>query len=302
MGLVILWAGARRTWRLLLLVGVVFAALPAGSSLADTTIGQVGGSAGCANPFNTGAMYGDLGYRVPSGGGRITSFSTQSAPVPSYQVDFLVLRPAGASNNYTVVGQTGLVTLKGTGLETFQVTPPGIPVQGGDILGFWFSLGLPNCYRFGPGPTTFKLPAPEPKTGVSIAMAPPSAGADLNESATLVTSVAGLSAPAPHFLKVSPTRTNPGKTITVSGSVGNRCQSGHRGDTAAIYSNAFKGATKRRFAGVPAVYVSLSKSKTGRFSFKLKLSKKLKTGTYAMRGRCRGRNFGSAKLKLVKAP
>ena len=111
----------------------------------------------------------------------------------------------------------------------------------------------------------------------------------------------GAPPPAPHFLNVSPSRTNPGKTITVSGSVGNGCQTGHKGDTATIYSNAFKGATKRSFAGVPAVYASLSKSKNGAFSFPLKLSKKLKTGTYSVGGRCGGGNFGSAKLKVVKA-
>ena len=106
---------------------------------------------------------------------------------------------------------------------------------------------------------------------------------------------------AQHFLTVLPSRTNPGKTITVSGSVGNGCQTGHKGDTATIYSNAFKGATKHSFAGVPAVYASLSKSKTGAFSFKLKLSKKLRTGSYLVGGRCGGGKFGSAKLKVVKA-
>ena len=301
MGLVVLRAGARRARRLLLLVGVVFAALPAGSALADTTIGQVGGRAGCVNAFNTGAMYGDLGYRVPSGGGRITGFSIQSEPiVAGYQLDFLVLRRAGGSNNYTVVGQTGPVTLRGTGLETFQVNPPGISVQGGDILGFWFSFGLADCYRFGPGPTTFMLPAPKPTTGASIAMAAPSAGADLNESANLVASAAARP-PGPHFLKVTPSRTNPGKTITVSGAVGSGCQTGHKGDVAVVFSKAFKDATKRGVAGVPAVYVSLRKSKTGAFSFKLRLSKRLKTGTYSIGGRCGGRNFSSAKLNVVKA-
>ena len=196
MRLVVLSASARRARRLLLLLGAVFAAVPAGSALADTTIGQVGGRAGCVNPFSTGAMYADLGYRVPSGGGRITSFSFQSEPIMAgHQVDFLVLRPAGSNNTYTLVGKTGLVTLKGTGLETFPVTPP-ISVQAGDILGFWFSAGLADCYRFGPGPTTYKIPAPDPKPGDAIAMAPPSAGADLNESANLVTTLAGAPPPA----------------------------------------------------------------------------------------------------------
>ena len=111
----------------------------------------------------------------------------------------------------------------------------------------------------------------------------------------------GALAASVHLLKVSPSKTNPGKMITVSGSVGNRCQTGHKGDVATVYSNAFKGATKQSFAGVPAVFASLSTSKTGAFSFKLKLSKKLKSGTYNIGGRCGGGNFGSAKLKVTKA-
>jgi hypothetical protein len=48
------------------------------------------------------------------------------------------------------------------------------------------------------------------------------------------------------------------------------------------------------------VHTSVSKSKNGAFSFKVKLSKKLKNGTYTVGGRCGGAKFGSAKLKVVK--
>jgi hypothetical protein len=122
----------------------------------------------------------------------------------------------------------------------------------------------------------------------------------------LVAALAGLAAFAPgalaasHFLKVSPSQTHPGKTVTVSGSVGTGCQTGHQGDAATIYSNAFKGATKHNFAGVPSVSASLSNSKNGSFSIKITLSKKLNAGTYSVGGRCGGGNFGSAKLKVTK--
>jgi len=105
---------------------------------------------------------------------------------------------------------------------------------------------------------------------------------------------------ASHFLKVSPSQTHPGKTVTVSGSVGNGCQTGHKGDAATIYSGAFKGATKHNFAGVPSVSASLSNSKNGSFSIEITLSKRLKPGTYSVGGRCGGGNFGSAKLKVTK--
>jgi hypothetical protein len=84
----------------------------------------------------------DTTYVVPPGGGFITSFSFQSGPGnEGQQLDFLVLRPTGGGN-YTVIGQTGLVTLTGTTVETF---PASIAVQGGDILGLWYSRGCPGA-------------------------------------------------------------------------------------------------------------------------------------------------------------
>lgn len=124
----------------------------------------------------------------------------------------------------------------------------------------------------------------------------------------VIGAIAGLAMFAPgalaattHFVKVSPNKTNPGKTITVSGSVGHRCRIGHKGDGATIISKAFKGATKHNFAGVPAISASLATSKTGAFSVKVKLSKNLKPGKYSVSGRCGGGNFGSTTLKVTKA-
>jgi hypothetical protein len=121
----------------------------------------------------------------------------------------------------------------------------------------------------------------------------------------LIAALVGLAVFAPaalaasHFLKVSPSKVAVGKAVTVSGSVGNGCQTGKKGDVATIYSNAFKGATKQKFAGVPSVTVSLASSKKGAFSTKVTLSKSLKTGTYSVSGRCGGGKFGSAKLSVV---
>jgi hypothetical protein len=122
----------------------------------------------------------------------------------------------------------------------------------------------------------------------------------------LIGAVAGLAVFAPgamassHFLKVSPGKVKAGKTITISGSVDHGCGIGHKGDSATIYSKAFKGATKHNFAGVPSISVSLSKSKTGAFSVKLKLSKKVKKGKYDVGGRCGGGKFGSTTLRVTK--
>jgi hypothetical protein len=80
-----------------------------------------------------------------------------------------------------VIGRTGVVTLAGTGLETFAAN---IPVAGGDILGFWFPTRLDNCYRAGTGPLFAKITASDPSVGDLIAVQPQGAF-DLNESANL---------------------------------------------------------------------------------------------------------------------
>jgi hypothetical protein len=99
-----------------------------------------------------------------------------------------------------------------------------------------------------------------------------------------------------HFLHVSPHAVTRGNRVTVSGSVGNGCETGHAGDVATIFSRAFKGSTSQNFAGVPAVFASLRKHDT--FSFKIRIRKSIKKGTYNIGGRCGGGNFGSVTLKV----
>ena len=123
----------------------------------------------------------------------------------------------------------------------------------------------------------------------------------------LIAALVGLAVLAPsalaasHFVKVNPGTVAPGKTVTVSGSVGTGCQVGHKGDAATIISKAFKGATKTNFAGVPSVSAPLAGSTNGSFSVKVKLAKNVKTGKYSVGGRCGGGNFGTTTLKVAKA-
>jgi hypothetical protein len=122
----------------------------------------------------------------------------------------------------------------------------------------------------------------------------------------LIVAIVGLAALAPaalaassHSLKVSPAKVAQGDIVTVSGSVDHGCQVGHQADVATIYSNAFKGATKHKFAGVPAVPASLAKSKNGKFSVKITLSSNVKPAKYTVSGRCGGGNFGSTTLQVT---
>ena len=110
---------------------------------------------------------------------------------------------------------------------------------------------------------------------------------------------AALAASSSHFLKVSPSKATQGQIVKVSGSVDHGCQIGQTGDVATIVSKAFKGATRHRFAGVPAVKASLAKSTDGTFSIKVTLSNNVNPGTYKVTGRCGGGNFGSTTLKVT---
>jgi Ca2+-binding RTX toxin-like protein len=154
----------------------------AAPALADTTIGQTGGDPdACEGPI----LRADRTYVVPDGGGTITYFSFESnLSIAGRQLDFLVLRPAGGSN-YTVVGKTGLVTLRGTGLETF---PVNIRVQGGDILGLWIPGLLAYCVRDAASDNaiTSLFGPPDPNVGDTVSLPVPAPGNDLNESANLV--------------------------------------------------------------------------------------------------------------------
>ena len=124
----------------------------------------------------------------------------------------------------------------------------------------------------------------------------------------LIAALVGFAAFAPaalassHFIKVSPAKAAQGNTVTVSGSVDHGCGIGHKGDSATIISKAFKGATKKTFAGVPAVSASLAHSTDGTFSVKVTLSTTVNPGKYSVSGRCGGGNFGSTTLKVTSPP
>ena len=165
--------------------GVMALAAPA---QADTTVGQTGGDvfSACGEQL----LAADTNYVVPSGGGTITSFSYQSFQnTRGAQLDFLILRPAGGTN-YTVIGKTGVVTLAGSdAVETFAAN---IPVQGGDILGFWPPDLLNSCWRnaaLGTGGyiTSFPTTTADPSVGDALSLPFPQTNKDLNLSANLVT-------------------------------------------------------------------------------------------------------------------
>ena len=165
----------------------------AAPALADTTIGQTGGTNDCLVGPVTLA---DTNYVVPSGRGWITSFSfsdTQVLPLrPPEPLDFLVLRPA--QGKYTVVGVTHEVVMDSGGLQIFGAkvhgVPGDIPVHRGDILGFYVQSSLLVCARsVASGGGLIRgtgFPSP-PKVGDTVSLPGGDPTLDLNLSANLVT-------------------------------------------------------------------------------------------------------------------
>ena len=119
------------------------------------------------------------------------------------------------------------------------------------------------------------------------------AGAGSSAAATAATSYGDPFAGCKHSIQVSPNTVKAGKTVTFRGSVAGGCQTP---GMVTIYSRAFKGATARHFAGVPAV--SAKANAQGRFAARIRLAKTLKSGRYRISGRCGGGNFGSTTLKV----
>ena len=90
--------------RVLLFVGLMFAASPVGSALADTTVGQTGTP---PSDFETGFEIVQTFAAMPAAG-LVTSFHFQSSmcDLESGAYDFQVLRPLGGGQ-YRVLGEAG---------------------------------------------------------------------------------------------------------------------------------------------------------------------------------------------------
>ena len=111
--------------------------------------------------------------------------------------------------------------------------------------------------------------------------------------------VAAVPRPVRPFLRVAPSKPHPGATITLEGAVGTRCLSGGKAELPIVYSKAFTGATNRSFHRIPAVFVQHADLRNGKFSIKLRLSSKLKTGNYRVSGRCAEVRIGSSSISVT---
>jgi hypothetical protein len=171
-----------RVRRVLLFVGLVFSALPVGSALAATTVGETG------PPLTTNAFLGGFDHvaspaTMPAAG-TVTSFQTQSSKCneAAGSYDFQILRPEGG-NQYLVVGATGKQKDPCDGqLHSY---PVNIPVMAGDLLGVYVVEAWEGLLT-----ESSNLPfatIPEPTVGQTVTLSVIGLGGIADESATLVT-------------------------------------------------------------------------------------------------------------------
>jgi hypothetical protein len=156
-----------RLRRVLVLAGLVFAVLPVGSALAQTTIGTT------RNPSLTpsaGNLEEALNYAAMPRLGTVTSFQTQACSATgqtSGTYDFQVLRPLG-SNQYLVVGDTGDQSSPCDGqLHSY---PVAIAVQAGDVLGVYVVDFWRGALSVGGGSVNLQLPVLKPAVGNTVTL------------------------------------------------------------------------------------------------------------------------------------
>jgi hypothetical protein len=168
-------------------------ALPAGSALAATTVGQTGppltniGESAATEFVQTSAA-------MPAAG-KVTGLQTQAASSADSicginwtgPYDLQVLRPLGG-NQYKVVGHTGNQTDPCDGqLHSYPPVGGPVAVRAGDVLGayavgLWFGVLNSTSGTVSTSPIT-----PEPGVGGIVTVTPDTPGFTIDESATLMT-------------------------------------------------------------------------------------------------------------------
>jgi hypothetical protein len=120
---------------------LVLTAIPAS---AATVIGSAVGTTGCVGNMDmVQETTSGVSYAVPTGGGQITSWSTNAVNIFG-PAGLLVWRPTATAGTYTLVAATTPVALK-AGMNTFTLTTP-IAVQAGDVLGLR-TQGSADCIQ-----------------------------------------------------------------------------------------------------------------------------------------------------------
>ena len=168
----------------LLFVGLMFAALPVGSALADTTVGQTGTP---PSDFESGFEIVQTSAAMPAPG-LVTSFHFQSSvcDLERGTYDFQVLRPLGGGQ-YRVLGDTGTQTDPCD--SQFHSYSVSIPVHAGDVIGVYVVTAWQGLLDVDGAPTSASDRIAQPMVGETVTLEDDTSplNVTIDESATLVT-------------------------------------------------------------------------------------------------------------------
>ena len=184
----------------------------------------------CTSPGG-GGLWIDATYVVPAAG-TVDSFAFHTAAANDGQhLAFKVVRPTGVANEFTVVGTTNVVALPGVAtLATFAPAAP-IPVQAGDVLGFWQQEPfLSACAVFAPpGPIHATL-TPNPAAGATVTVPIQSFNHHLNVSAEFTPTPVGTCSNTPATISGSGAIAGTAGDDVIVGSSGNDTITGGGGN------------------------------------------------------------------------
>jgi Domain of unknown function DUF11/PASTA domain len=203
---------------------------PASALTLGTTTIPSGAS---PNACTTGAFYaqsttdGAIQYAVPSAGGEITSWSTNTTGATAgTPLTLLVLRPSGGA--YKIVGfnsETLPSPLPASGIATFTVASP-ISAVGGDVLGLYGSATSVTCF-FSGGPS---IPAAD-IISAAAAVAPPAVGSTYTPAVSAPNILTNVAATLVQSEDVSMTGSAMPSSITAGGAAEYSFNVSHAGPT-----------------------------------------------------------------------
>lgn len=187
-----------RARSLVLALGVLGAATFVTPAQAATTFGSNAGPYGAT--CNPGFQFVSTSAATP-GAGVVTSLVFESlGSNDGQQADFQMLHPNG-DGTYTVLGGTGLVSLN-PGTNTFTTS---IPVQAGDVAGFFANTSFTDCAGFGgPGSYAAQFVGSDPAVGTVVIPSESGTGITLNVSGVLNGAPTDTTPPACGSLTVAP--------------------------------------------------------------------------------------------------
>ena len=175
------------TWvrRVLLFVGLMFAASPVGSALADTTVGQTGTP---PSDFETGFEIVQTSAAMPPAAGLVTSFHFQSSMCDlesgAYASRCCALWAAASIEYWARPASSDRPG--DSQLHSYSVS---IPVQAGDVIGVYVVKAWQGLLDVDSAPTSASDPIPQPVVGETVTLEDDSSplNVTIDESATLVT-------------------------------------------------------------------------------------------------------------------